>query len=219
MPIFLARSTSFWARSTTGGSIIFDPRLTTPRPRFCASSKAATISKLSQSLPAKAQTPHEPRESAQDECIPCLQTQAPGNSPPSFAGCSYHLRRQKPNRLPALPQPSRHSPDASARTDDSRPSDRLGHAQIRCVIFQPNGQRDYMLARGGDCGSVLNSQRGLQNRHQPDGAGNSVAALQFTDHPICFSDVFRPLHLWEAKSNRVTRARSPPDPQVPMAVG
>ena len=34
---------SFSARFTTGGSIIFEPRLTTPRPFACASSNAATI--------------------------------------------------------------------------------------------------------------------------------------------------------------------------------
>ena len=42
-PIRFASSTSFCARCTTGGSIIFDPRLTTPNPRCCASSNAATI--------------------------------------------------------------------------------------------------------------------------------------------------------------------------------
>ncbi len=42
-PILFALSTSFCALSTTGGSIIFDPKLTTPRPRCCASSNAATI--------------------------------------------------------------------------------------------------------------------------------------------------------------------------------
>ena len=41
-PIAFARSTSFSARCTTGGSIIFEPRLTTANPLFCASSKAAT---------------------------------------------------------------------------------------------------------------------------------------------------------------------------------
>ncbi len=41
-PIALARATSFTARCTTGGSIIFDPRLTTASPLLCASSKAAT---------------------------------------------------------------------------------------------------------------------------------------------------------------------------------
>ena len=43
LPIAFALATSLRARSTTGGSIIFDPRLTTPSPRCCASSKAATI--------------------------------------------------------------------------------------------------------------------------------------------------------------------------------
>src|SRR5579862_6287324 len=37
-PIFLALATSFTARCTTGASIIFDPRLTTPNPLTCASS-------------------------------------------------------------------------------------------------------------------------------------------------------------------------------------
>src|SRR5271165_162807 len=42
-PIWWARATSFTARCTTGASIIFEPRLTTPNPFACASSKAATI--------------------------------------------------------------------------------------------------------------------------------------------------------------------------------
>ena len=41
-PIAFARATSFSARCTTGGSIIFEPRLTTASPLLCASSKAAT---------------------------------------------------------------------------------------------------------------------------------------------------------------------------------
>ena len=36
-PIALARAMIFRARCTTGGSIIFEPRLTTPRPFSCAS--------------------------------------------------------------------------------------------------------------------------------------------------------------------------------------
>src|SRR5512133_2912780 len=42
-PMWRARCTSFSARWTTGGSIIFEPRLTTARPCACASSNAATI--------------------------------------------------------------------------------------------------------------------------------------------------------------------------------
>ena len=37
-PIALARAISLRARCTTGGSIIFEPRLTTPSPFSCASS-------------------------------------------------------------------------------------------------------------------------------------------------------------------------------------
>src|SRR5579872_2423415 len=42
-PISRARATSLSARFTTGGSIILEPKLTTPSPRFSASSYAATI--------------------------------------------------------------------------------------------------------------------------------------------------------------------------------
>jgi hypothetical protein len=60
-PAARAWATSFSARLTTGGSIIFEPRLTTPRPLRCASSKAETIRSalsISASLGAKALVDH-----------------------------------------------------------------------------------------------------------------------------------------------------------------
>ena len=42
-PIAWARAISFKARCTTGGSIIFEPRLTTAKPFSCASLYAVTI--------------------------------------------------------------------------------------------------------------------------------------------------------------------------------
>src|SRR6266852_2242489 len=65
---------------------------------------------------ATARTPDDSPESVRYECSPCLQTPGRGNFLPSCASRPCRRRRHRPNRLPESLPPSRHSPDASART-------------------------------------------------------------------------------------------------------
>ena len=121
-PILFARSISFCARSTTGGSIIFEPADSPrPGPRCCASAnRGYNLRRFLNLRIRRCECPVNHRNSAWDVRIPSLQIREPANFPPRFATRPCRLHRRKPNRWPALPPPSPHSPAAYARTTTRR---------------------------------------------------------------------------------------------------
>jgi hypothetical protein len=71
----------------------------------------------------------------------------------------------------------------------------LHHTQIGGVILESNRQRRHIFAGRRNGKRILDSQRRLQDRHDPDRPDDSVARLDLADHAIHFPHLLRLLDL------------------------
>ncbi len=109
-PSAFARATKLQARCTTGGSIIFDPRLTTARPFSALPRRRRRSSAPFRSRLASAQTLRESPESARDGCIPCLQSPERARLLPQRRRPSMSPTSPKTESMACTPAAGRRSP-------------------------------------------------------------------------------------------------------------
>ena len=64
-----------------------------------------------------------------------------------------------------------------------------GHAEVGSVVLESDGEGGHIFGDRGDRKRVLNSERGFENGHDPDGTDDAMAEFQFADHAVHFCDL------------------------------
>ena len=183
------------ARCTTGGSIIFEPSETTPSPRCCASSNAATIFRafsISACEGANAWW-------ITGICSGCMQPM-PSN-PRARADSAQrrealHVADVAVHRVARLyARGVRGVHQARARVDRFAALRGLHHPEVGGVILQANAHGDHALAGAGDGQRVLDPQGRFQDGHQPDRSVEFAARRDLCDSRFHRQHLLRVLDL------------------------
>ena len=154
-------------RLTTGGSIIFDPRLTTPSPSSSAMRKAFTTAH------AFATSSSVGRNASWTTAICRVDTALPLEAEAArfTHRCSEsgRVRDVGVDRVDGLqPCSPRRVHDHLARVARLVPLGRALHAQVRCVVLEADGESDVAFARCGDGECVHHALGRLDDRHEQE---------------------------------------------------